>query len=127
MERCAMRPICNMLAAAACAIACATTMAVAEEAGVIAPVVGGDEHHPFATTETFPSQLALCQRNRVSNAPAADENGFVQDYARVVNVSGVALAVDPAPGACLSSGFGRRHGHFHKGLDLYSRVRSPIM
>lgn len=122
-----MRLIFKVLATAVAVAFCGAAPSAAEEASVIAPAVGGDRQAPPATAAPFVGELALCPHSRVSNAPAADENGRVQNYARVVNVNGVALAIDPAQGACLSSGFGRRRGHLHKGLDFYSDVRVPIL
>ncbi len=122
-----MTMIFKVLAAALAVAFCSAAPSAAEEAGLIAPAAGGDPQTPLATPELFVGELALCPHSRVSNAPAVDDNGLVQNYARIVNVNGVALAVDPAQGACLSSGFGRRRGHLHKGLDFYSGVRVPIV
>ncbi len=85
---------------------------------------------PVATSSApgsvFEPKLYLCPGMTVTNAPPADEHNLVQDYASVINVNGVALAVNPTRGACLSSGVGSRSGRRHKGLDLYSRNGGPI-
>ncbi|MGE0595014.1 MAG: M23 family metallopeptidase [Hyphomonadaceae bacterium] len=75
---------------------------------------------------TLEDQLLLCPRMTVSNAPASDANRAVLNYAKVVNVNGVSLAVNPTQGACLSSAFGPRGGRIHRGLDYYSSDGGPI-
>ena len=37
------------------------------------------------------------------------------------------MASDPAPGACLSSGFGQRGGELHKGIDYHNENGGPIL
>ena len=73
-----------------------------------------------------PQKILLCPRMTVSNAPKADAAGIVAAPA-TVDVNGVALAVDPTQGACLSSGFGARSGRTHKGVDYYSADGGPIL
>jgi murein DD-endopeptidase MepM/ murein hydrolase activator NlpD len=80
-----------------------------------------------ASDATFEADLSLCPGMRVSNAPPADENNLVQDYASVVNVNGVALAANPTRGACLSSGVGQRNGRNHNGVDYYARTGGPVL
>ena len=64
----------------------------------------------------FETALSLCPGMTVSNAPAADRaTRAVTPFAPLVNVNGVTLAVNPAPGACLSSGFGPRGSRLHRG------------
>jgi murein DD-endopeptidase MepM/ murein hydrolase activator NlpD len=88
---------------------------------------------PAAATNTntgaaaFETELDLCPGMTVTNAPAADANRRVTDYAKIVNVNGDAIAVAPTRGACLSSGFGSRDGHMHKGIDLHSADGGPIL
>lgn len=74
----------------------------------------------------FEANLALCPRMTVSNAPPVDAARSVRPYTPVVRVNGVSLAVNPTHGACLSSGFGPRSGHPHKGVDFHSDVGGPI-
>jgi murein DD-endopeptidase MepM/ murein hydrolase activator NlpD len=75
----------------------------------------------------FDNQLSLCPRMTITAAPPADANGQIRNYAKLMNVNGVALAIDPTHGACLSSSFGYRDGHLHKGIDLYSPNGGPIL
>jgi hypothetical protein len=75
----------------------------------------------------FDAALELCPSMTVTNAPPADANRAVRDYASVVKVNGVPLAVAPTRGACLSSSFGPRNGRTHKGIDLHSRDGGPIL
>lgn len=82
---------------------------------------------PAGRPGSFDTDLLLCPRMTVSNAPAAGANRQVNAYARIVNVNGVALAIDPTHGACLSSGFGDRNGRLHKGLDFHAADGGPIM
>ena len=74
----------------------------------------------------FEDTLQLCPGMTISNAPPADDERRVEDYAKFVNVNGVTLAVNPTRGACLSSGVGARGGRRHKGLDFYARNGGPI-
>lgn len=66
------------------------------------------------------ASLSLCPGMTIHNAPSADGQGHVRGFVKVVNVNGVKLALDPAPGACLSSGFGQRGARPHFGIDYYS-------
>lgn len=75
---------------------------------------------------SFARALSLCPRMNVSNAPPADAHGVVQNFAPVVLVSEVRLAVNPAGGACLSSAMGPRGSGIHRGLDFYSATGGPI-
>lgn len=70
--------------------------------------------------------LALCPGMSITNSPPADSQGVVVGGQGVVRINGVALTANPTQGACLSSGFGGRNGHLHKGVDFYSRVGGPI-
>lgn len=74
----------------------------------------------------FEAELSLCPGMSVSNAPPADANRKVRNYARIVRVNNVAIAVAPTQGACLSSSVGVRNGRPHKGIDLYSPDGGPI-
>ena len=79
-----------------------------------------------AGASVFENQLSLCPRMSVANAPATDASGRVRNYARIVDVGGVAIAINPTLGACLSSSFGARGGRMHKGLDLHAANGGPI-
>jgi murein DD-endopeptidase MepM/ murein hydrolase activator NlpD len=74
----------------------------------------------------FEATLPMCPSMTISNAPA-NADGYVSNYAPVVNVNGVALAVNPTRGACLSSGFGMRGQRQHKGVDYHSGVGGPTL
>jgi murein DD-endopeptidase MepM/ murein hydrolase activator NlpD len=63
----------------------------------------------------------------VSNAPAADGDGRVRNYHPFASVGGVAILVNPAPRACLSSAFGNRRGKLHKGVDYQSDPAGPVL
>jgi WD40 repeat protein len=66
----------------------------------------------------FDGTLSLCARMSVANAPPTTADGMLESYSPLVKVGGVTLAVAPAPGACLSGGFGVRDRRLHKGLDF---------
>ena len=84
-----------------------------------------DEAGEALPTVAEPS-LYLCPRMRVANAPAADAERRVLNFAPIVEVNGLALATNPTTGACLSSAFGRRGSGMHRGLDYYSATGGPI-
>lgn len=63
----------------------------------------------------------------VSNAPEADGKRQIVGYVPWVRLEGVPLMLDPAPGSCLSSGFGMREGRMHRGLDFHAGMGSPIV
>lgn len=71
--------------------------------------------------------LYVCPGMTVSNAPEADDKRKIVGYLPWVRVDGVALMLNPAPGACLSSGFGPRNGRPHKGLDFHATMGAPIV
>ncbi|MEO1656387.1 MAG: M23 family metallopeptidase [Pseudomonadota bacterium] len=73
------------------------------------------------------SELLLCPRLSVSNAPRADGDGRVTGYAPFARVNGQRLLINPAPKSCLSSNFGNRRGKLHKGIDLQSRPAGPVV
>lgn len=87
------------------------------------PGGGAVETGPFAPD----ARLRLCQGLSPSNAPPADADGYVMTYSPLVQAGPVALALNPAPGACLTSGFGPRRGRLHRGLDLQSQPPGPIV
>lgn len=74
----------------------------------------------------FESVLTLCPSMRVSNAPAADAQRRVTNYAPLVSVNGVTIAANPTRGACLSSAYGPRGRGQHRGVDYYSATGGPI-
>ena len=82
---------------------------------------------PATSASGFEDLLALCPRMTISNAPPADATGNVRDYAKIVSVQGVQVAINPTRGACLSSSFGARGGRMHEGTDYYSADGGPIL
>ncbi len=74
----------------------------------------------------FENALRLCPRMSVANTPAADASLNVRNYARLVAVNGISVAINPTRGACLSSAFGARNGRMHKGLDLHNGDGGPV-
>lgn len=84
------------------------------------------ERAPSATYG-FAGELHVCNGMTVSNAPRIEVSGKVANFAPVVAISGVHLAVEPVLGACLSSGYGMRDGRLHKGLDYWAALGTPIL
>lgn len=71
--------------------------------------------------------LLVCAGIPVSNAPAIDANRQVKAYWPYVRAaSDVSLMTAPVKGACLSSGYGPRHGRLHKGLDYHARRGASV-
>jgi len=84
---------------------------------------------PTPTTNATPSQaklldLSLCPM-KVSNAPKTS-GGKVQRQSALACLNGVELLINPAPNACLSSGFGT-NGRIHRGLDYHKRPASQVV
>jgi murein DD-endopeptidase MepM/ murein hydrolase activator NlpD len=101
------------------------------EGSVIAPdappvTASTPQATPSAPAAVFETTLALCPRMTVSNAPPADAERRARNYAPVVSVNGVAIAVNPTRGACLSSAFGPRGSGQHRGLDYHAATGGPI-
>ena len=94
----------------------------AMEAAAAAPAID-----PDSTSEVFETFLTLCPQMTVSNAPAANAEGALTDYTPRVDVNGVAIAIAPTRGACMSSSFGPRSGGQHNGLDLHSADGGPVL
>lgn len=72
-----------------------------------------------------PFDLEICPM-QVSNAPQAIDNRVVRQRP-LACVNGVEVHVAPAPGACLSSGFGQRARNDHKGVDYHSRPAGDVV
>ncbi len=68
--------------------------------------------------------LALCPMT-VSNAPKTTA-GKVQRQSALACLNGVELLINPAPKACLSSGFGT-NGRSHRGLDYHKRPAGQVV
>ena len=88
-----------------------------------APVTPNEEIRPLNGTAPF---LRLCKMKKITNAPGIDSHGHVKTYAPLVDVEGVTMAMMPIEDACISSGFGRRNGRMHKGLDYWHRKGGTI-
>lgn len=76
---------------------------------------------------SFPSG-GLCPGMRVANAPSAATLAEVraEQAKALAEINGVKLSLLPAPGACVSSGFGPRGGRMHKGVDYHARTGVPV-
>ena len=72
------------------------------------------------------ADLYLCPSSRITNAAMAGDDNRVYDFHPIVVVEGVVMATVPVNDACITSGFGRRWGRDHKGLDLQSRPAGLI-
>jgi murein DD-endopeptidase MepM/ murein hydrolase activator NlpD len=81
------------------------------------PQTGGKR--PAGSDAAFARTLYVCGGMGVSNAPVSDGSGKVENFNPIIRVGGVPLAVNPAPGSCLSSGFGTRNERLHKGIDYH--------
>ena len=82
---------------------------------------------PTGAARVIPTLALLCPRMTITNAPKADANLQLVNFKPLVDVEGVKLASDPAPGACLSSGFGQRGNELHKGVDYHNESGGPIL
>lgn len=60
---------------------------------------------------------------RVSNSPLGQTN----QRTAIACIERVELYVAPAPGACLSSGYGKRGARLHKGIDYQSKPAGPVV
>lgn len=76
------------------------------------------------TTPSMQLDLALCPM-KVSNAPKISA-GKVQRKSALGCLNGVELLINPAPHACLSSGFGNR-GRKHSGIDYHKRPAGNVI
>lgn len=91
------------------------------------PPVGREGQQETAAGFRPETELFLCPRMSVSNAPPVDAERRVRGYKPFARVNGVSLLVNPAPGACLSSSYGSRDGRLHKGLDYQSDPPGPVL
>ncbi|NND90202.1 MAG: M23 family metallopeptidase [Granulosicoccus sp.] len=74
--------------------------------------------------ESLPLQLMIC-KTQVSNPPANERRRVLRRSA-LGCLNGVSVLVAPAPGACLTSGYGPRP-RLHKGVDYQSRPASAVV
>ncbi len=70
--------------------------------------------------------VKLCKMPKISNAPSTDSHGHIKTYRQLIDIKGVTMAMMPVRKACLSSGFGRRKGKLHKGVDYFSKDGGTI-
>lgn len=70
--------------------------------------------------------LYTCPGMTISNSSFAASSGRLTNFKPLIKVQGVTLAVAPVSHACLSSGFGRRNGKLHKGVDYHSEKSSQV-
>lgn len=63
-------------------------------------------------TQILPAKLELCSRMSIANAPT-NTNGVVSGYRQIVRVTYARIAIFPTPGACFSSGHGKRNQRLH--------------
>lgn len=98
--------------------ACATTTSYTPEPGETPGTSGTPIPERPPVIGRFDDALYICRGMTPSNAPSSDETRRITAYTPLINVDDVILASAPAPGACLSSGFGYRAGKLHKGIDL---------
>jgi len=98
-----------------------------EDAPVVATPIAAAPAPGAPSFAAFESELSLCPRMTVSNAPASDAERRVRDFSPMILVNGVSIAANPTRGACLSSAFGPRGRGQHKGVDYYSSVGGPIL
>lgn len=69
--------------------------------------------------------VSLCPM-AVLNAPPADADGRVI-AARHIDIGESRLLRAPATNVCISSGYGRRNGRLHRGVDLHTRGRGDVL
>ncbi|WP_300378075.1 M23 family metallopeptidase [Henriciella sp.] len=73
------------------------------------------------------ANLYLCPNATITNAFEADSGNRVMNFNPVVLVDGkVVMTPVPVNNACMTSGFGRRFGRTHKGLDLKAPLPATI-
>jgi murein DD-endopeptidase MepM/ murein hydrolase activator NlpD len=77
-----------------------------------------------ASTPSTQLDLALCPM-KVSNPPKTSA-GKVQRKSAVACLNDIELLINPAPNACLSSGFGNK-GRKHRGLDYHKRPAGNVI
>ena len=78
---------------------------------------------PRPPTSAFqPDQeLKVCPKIKVTNRPKTDKARKILVYKPFVKVGKVNVAVAPQKGACLTSGFGKRRGRPHRGVDYQGK------
>jgi murein DD-endopeptidase MepM/ murein hydrolase activator NlpD len=82
----------------------------------------GWQESPFASSKL---DLNLCN-TKVSNPPNSIAGRVLRESSRAC-VAGRQLLIAPAVGACVTSGYGRRSGKQHHGIDYQARPADSIM
>ncbi len=102
--------------------ACAATAPVEGSAQESVAAASGGQQSPYRPLPASDALAAiyLCPIT-VLNAPPADKSGKTA-LPEFVGANGIALRLMPATNTCLSSGYGRRNGKLHRGIDYYSRA-----
>ncbi len=90
------------------------------------PVTGPKDKPTPEPVNTAPFDLMLCDGERVSNVQTSLDSRVERNSA-LACLQDVKFMVAPAPGACITSGFGPRFGTTHKGLDFQGPGRSAVM
>lgn len=85
-----------------------------------------DVSRPIGRSADTAFELHVCPRLTVTNAPPLEGSRIRRDSATGC-LNGVYLRVAPAPGACLSSGFGYRRSRMHRGIDLHRRPATHVV
>lgn len=114
-----------ILQASCCALVmgCATTQGAAADPTARAP-------NAVPIDAPILETLALCPGLTVANAPMADADRRLTEYAAFAALNGVTLLRAPIAAAanpCLSSGFGPRNGRPHRGVDYHAARGAPIL
>ena len=80
-----------------------------------------------ASGKQMPERISvlLCKTN-VQNPPASN-NRVIQRSTPFACARDTEVLIAPAPGACLTSGFGPRSGRLHKGIDYQSKPAGEIV
>ena len=73
-----------------------------------------------------PLDLMICNTH-VSNVPDEAVGRRISRPSVTACLNGVPLLIAPAPGACLTSGFGPRRGRPHRGIDLQSKPAGEVV
>lgn len=70
------------------------------------------------------TRMTLCPGFRRRNVPRLGAAREILSYRPFIRVRGKLLATTPVRGVCVTSGFGRRWGRLHKGVDYAPRKRA---
>lgn len=118
-----LAPVCCMLLLGLFVAGCASSPErVKPPAAISSTASVAAEQGPFQPD----ANMYLCPNATITNAFEADTSNRVMNFNPVVLVDGkVVLTPVPVNNACMTSGFGRRFGRTHKGLDV--KAAPPAM